>query len=66
MPDRSKVMTQTKRDTIVLQVGGCGRGLTTPSPLNNNIVRKPMIIASDGSEDLWSKIIKEAKAHKGL
>jgi len=25
-----------------------------------------MMIASDGSEDLWSKIIKEAKAHKGL
>jgi len=25
-----------------------------------------MIIASDGSEDLRSKIIKEAKAHKGL
>jgi hypothetical protein len=22
MPDRSKVMTQTKRDTLVLQVGG--------------------------------------------
>jgi hypothetical protein len=28
MPDRSRVMTQTKRDTLVLQVGGTG--LTTP------------------------------------
>jgi hypothetical protein len=27
MPDRSKVMTQTKRDTLVLQVG-VGVGLT--------------------------------------
>jgi hypothetical protein len=32
MPDRSKVMTQTKRDTLVLQVGGWGMGLTNPSP----------------------------------
>jgi hypothetical protein len=30
MPDRSRVMTQTKRDTLVLQVGGFGVGLTTP------------------------------------
>jgi hypothetical protein len=32
MPDRSRVMTQTKRDTLVLQVGGLwfGVGLTTP------------------------------------
>jgi hypothetical protein len=29
MPDRSRVMTQTKRDTLVLQVG-FGVGLTTP------------------------------------
>ena len=26
MPDRSKVMTQTKRDTLVLQVGGLAWG----------------------------------------
>ena len=31
-PDRSKVMTQTKRDTLVLQVGGFGMGLTTNPP----------------------------------
>jgi hypothetical protein len=30
MPDRSRVMTQTKRDTLVLQVGGFGVRLTTP------------------------------------
>jgi hypothetical protein len=32
MPDRSKMMTQTKRDTLVLQVGGWGMGLTNPYP----------------------------------
>jgi hypothetical protein len=26
MPDRSRVMTQTKRDTLVLQVGGLAWG----------------------------------------
>jgi hypothetical protein len=30
IPDRSRVMIQTKRDTLVLQVGGFGMGLTTP------------------------------------
>jgi hypothetical protein len=30
MPDRSRVMTQTKRDTLVLQVGGLAWGLTSP------------------------------------
>jgi hypothetical protein len=34
MPDRSRVMTQTKRDTLVLQVGGFGVGLTTPHSKN--------------------------------
>jgi hypothetical protein len=34
MPDRSRVMTQTKRDTLVLQVGGYGVGLTTPHSKN--------------------------------
>jgi hypothetical protein len=31
MPDRSRVMTQTKRDTLVLQVGDLAWGLTTPN-----------------------------------
>jgi hypothetical protein len=48
MPDRSKVMTQNKRDTLVLQVGGWGMGLKTPSPYNNNIVRKPVNGPKDG------------------
>ena len=39
LPDRSKVMTQTKRDTQVLQVGGFGKGLTTP-PSKKIIVTK--------------------------
>jgi len=39
MPDRSRVMTQTKRDTLVLQVGGLGVGLTTPHRNNNNLLR---------------------------
>jgi hypothetical protein len=34
MSDRSRVMTQTKRDTLVLQVGGFGVGLTTPHSKN--------------------------------
>ena len=32
IPDRSRVMTQTKRDTLALQVGGLGVRLTT-SPI---------------------------------
>jgi hypothetical protein len=34
MPDRSSVMTQTKRDTLVLQVGGLAWGPTTPHSKN--------------------------------
>jgi hypothetical protein len=30
MPDRSKAMIQTKRDTLALQVGGCGVDGSTP------------------------------------
>jgi len=30
MPDKSRVMTQTKRDTLVLPGWGFGVGLTTP------------------------------------
>jgi hypothetical protein len=39
MPDRSRVMTQTKRDTLVLQVGGFGVGVTT-AHINNLLLRK--------------------------
>jgi hypothetical protein len=38
MPDRSKVMTQTKRDTLVLQVGGWVWGW--PHPIKNISVEK--------------------------
>ena len=40
MPDTSRVMTQTKRDTLVLQVGGLGVELTTPYR-KNNLFRNP-------------------------
>jgi len=35
MPDRSRVMTQTKRDTLVLQVGGWAQG-RQPCPVKKN------------------------------
>jgi hypothetical protein len=44
MPDGSKVMTQTKRDTLVLQVGGLGVGLT----LGKNLCSENLGDASDG------------------
>jgi hypothetical protein len=33
MPDRSKVMTQTKRDTLMIQVSGVGHGADNPIPI---------------------------------
>jgi hypothetical protein len=39
MPDRSKVMTQTKRDTLVLQVGGLAWG-KQPHTVKNLLLRK--------------------------
>jgi len=39
MPDRSRVMTQTKRDTLVLQVGGLAWGLQ-PHTVKKLIVTK--------------------------
>jgi len=45
-PDRSKVMTQTKRDTLVLQVGvGCGSDNPTPE---KNLRSGNLRDASDG------------------
>jgi hypothetical protein len=32
MPDRSKVMIQTKRNTLILQVGGVRGGVDNPTP----------------------------------
>jgi hypothetical protein len=42
MPDRSKVMTQTKRDALVFQVAGLGVGLITP-PHKNVLLRSSKI-----------------------
>jgi hypothetical protein len=39
MPDRSKVMTQTKRDTLVLQIGALAWGLQ-PHAVKNLLLRK--------------------------
>jgi hypothetical protein len=39
MPDRSRVMTQTKRDTLVLQVGGLAWGLQSHT-VKNLLLRK--------------------------
>jgi hypothetical protein len=39
MPDRSKVMTQTKRDTLVLQVGGLAWG-EQPHIVKNLLLQK--------------------------
>jgi hypothetical protein len=52
MPDMSKVMTQTKRDTLVLQVGGLGVGLTTP-PCKTWICFETSSEASVVEEEVW-------------
>jgi hypothetical protein len=41
MPDRSKVMTQTKRDILLLQAGGCGEAKNLTSVKKNLIVDQP-------------------------
>jgi hypothetical protein len=38
MPDRSRAMTQTNRDTLALQVGGLAWGLTMPHRKKKKIV----------------------------
>jgi hypothetical protein len=39
MPDRSRVMTHTKRDTLVLEVGGLAWG-QQPHTVKNLLLRK--------------------------
>jgi hypothetical protein len=61
MPDRSKVMTRTKRDTLVLQVGGWGMGLTTPSHKIIIILEnRPTVLKTE--EDSRSQRLKEWKS----
>jgi hypothetical protein len=61
MPDRSKVMIQTKRNTLTLQVG-VGRGVDGPTPLQALTAEKHLTIAAKR----WREIVKEAKVHHGL
>jgi hypothetical protein len=42
MPDRTKVMTQRKRDSLVLQVGGWAWG-SHPHPVKLGFVSKPQL-----------------------
>jgi hypothetical protein len=58
MPDRSKVMTQTKRDNLVLQVGGWAWG-KQPHPIKNVLLRSLYNFKLD-------TILEEAKVHQGL
>jgi hypothetical protein len=61
MPDRSKVMTQKKRDTLVLQVGGWGMGLTThPHKIIILLENRPTVLKTE--EDSRSKRLKERKS----
>jgi hypothetical protein len=54
MPDRSKVVTQVKRDTLVLQVGGWGMGLTThPHKIIILLENRPTVLKME--EDSRSK-----------
>jgi hypothetical protein len=50
MPDRSRVMTQTKRDTLVLQVG-VGVGLTTPHSKKRIVTKVEQRKRLDGFND---------------
>jgi hypothetical protein len=49
MLDRSKLMTQTKRDTLVLQVGGWAWSLQ-PHPVKLGFVSKPQAMAQKAIE----------------
>jgi hypothetical protein len=60
MLDRSKVMTQTKRDTLVLQVGGWGMGLTTHPHKIIILENRPMVLKTE--EDNRSQRLKERKS----
>jgi hypothetical protein len=80
MPDRSRVMTQTKRDSLVLQVGGLARGLQ-PHTVKNLLLRKSnkgkswidlTMVDGKGLRRLVTDrkklkdSVRQAKAHSGL
>jgi hypothetical protein len=44
MPDRSKVMAQTKRDTLVLQVGGLGCEANNLTSLKKLLLLRSLIM----------------------
>jgi hypothetical protein len=64
----SKVMTQTKKDTLVLQVGGWEWGEMTPPWGKKPMFRKPQRClgwnAANGDE--WRRLMREVKPRKGL
>jgi hypothetical protein len=62
MSDRSRVMTQTKRDTLVLQVGGMAWG-KQPHTVKNLLLRKSNkgeswidLMMMEGVGDRWEKM----------
>ena len=59
MPDRSRVMTQTKRDTLALEVGGWAWG-QQPHPIKKNIVMKPQGNEARRISQQWHEAIHES------
>jgi hypothetical protein len=56
MPDRSRVMTQTQRDTLVLQVGGFAVGLTTPhskKPIVTKVEQRKKLDGFNDDGESW-------------
>jgi hypothetical protein len=67
----SRVMTQTKRDTLVLRVRGFGVGLTTPhsKKQKSNKGKSWMDVAMMervGDRKKWKDLVRQAKAHSRL
>jgi hypothetical protein len=60
-PDRSRVMTQTKRDTLVLQVGSWARGRLL-LPVKHILVSNPLRKREAIDRQVWRRYLKEAKA----
>jgi hypothetical protein len=80
MPDRSREMPKTKRDTLVLQIGGWAWGLRH-YPGKKKLRYENLEDASEGfhkqttswiwrrraeNRDEWRHALREAKARKGL